>query len=125
MLEGKKVEMTIEELKKKIEGIKLPMGSYLTLRVYHNDTLEADKVDDQLVLLQKNAGDIDVVFHFKSQNDGIEDEGVVASIKEVAEGILGVDIDTSLYDVHALEMLIDVLNICREYIESFEVENQK
>lgn len=125
MLKGRTAEMKMEELKKKIEGIKLPTYGYLTVRVYQNDTLEADKVDDQLVLLQKNAGDIDIVLHYNSHNDEIEDEIVVASIEEIDEGSLGVNLDNSLYDVYALGMLIDILHVCREYIESFGGEEQK
>lgn len=109
--------MTIDELKKKIEAIDVPDSeAKLTIRVNSKDSVQARNMEEQIVLVQKNKGDIDVVTCI-----GNEEERTL-TISSTEDGVLFLDIEGYLYTAEATKTLIDVLQVCREYMKSNSVE---
>lgn len=109
--------MTIEELKKKIEAIDVPDAeAKLTIHVNSEDSVQAEDMEDQIVLIQKSKGDIDVVVCLGNE------EGRLLTISSTENGVLFLDIKDNLYTVDTVSMFIDVLRVCHEYMKLANVE---
>lgn len=109
--------MTIEELKKKIEAIDVPGGeAKLTIRVNTEDGMIAKDMEDQIILIHKNKGDIDVVICVDNK------EGNLLTIRSAEDGVLFLDIGDCLYTVDTAGIFIDILQVCYEYMKSTKVE---
>ena len=107
--------MTIEELKKKIEAIDVPEEAKLTVHVNTEDGMQAKNMEDQIVLFQKNKGDIDVVVCIDSE------EQKMLTISRTEDGVLFLDIEDYLYATDVVGVFINVLQVCHEYMEDPEV----
>lgn len=111
--------MTIEELKKKIEAIDVPGGeAKLTIRVNTEDGMQVKNMKDQIVLLQKNKGDIDVVVCIDNE------EEKMLTISSTEDGVLFLDIEDCLYATDAVVVFINTLQVCHEYMKSARVEGE-
>lgn len=104
--------MTIEELKKKIEAIDVPEEAKLTVHVNTEDGMQAKNMEDQIVLFQKNKGDIDVVVCIDNE------EQKMLTIGSTEDGVLFLDIEDYLYATDVVEVFINVLQVCHEYMKS-------
>ncbi|WP_347284033.1 hypothetical protein [Lactobacillus taiwanensis] len=109
--------MTIEELKKKIEEIDVPGGeAKLTVHINTEDGVQAKNMEGQIVLFQKYKGDIDVVACTDNE------EQKMVSIGSTEDGVLFLDIEDYLYDIDAVGVFINVLQVCHEYMKSEDPE---
>lgn len=108
--------MTIEELKKKIEAIDV-LGSEakLTIRVNSNDGVKVKDVGDQYVLIPVDKGDIEVI------TCNVNEEKRLLTIRSAEDGFLFLDIEDYLYPTDVVEVVINVLKVCHEYMEDPEV----
>lgn len=107
--------MKIEELKKKIEAIDVPEEAKLTIYVNPKDDMQAKDMEDQIILIQKNKGDIDVIVCVNNEEERL------LTISSTEDGVLFLDIEDYLYTVDTVSIFIDVLRVCHEYIKSSEV----
>ncbi|MHB9953656.1 hypothetical protein [Ligilactobacillus murinus] len=111
--------MTIEELKKRIEAIDVLGGeAKLTIHVNQKDSVQAKNMEDQIVLFQKNKGDIDVVVCIDNE------EQKMLTISSTEDGVLFLDIEDYLYVTDAVGVFINVLQVCHEYMKSTRVEGE-
>ena len=104
--------MTIEELKKKIEAIDVPEEAKLTIHVNTEDDIQVKNTEDQIVLFQKNKGDIDVVVCIDNE------EQKMLTISSTEDGVLFLDIGDFLYATDVVGVFINVLRVCHEYMKS-------
>lgn len=108
--------MTIEELKKKIEAIDVPNDEVkLTIHVNQKDSVQAKNMEEQIVLIQKNKGDIDVVTCIDNEEERI------LTIRSTEYRVLFLDIEDLLYTADDAGILINILKVCHEYMEDPEV----
>lgn len=109
-------EQVIEELKKKIEAIDVPEEAKLTIHVNSEDSVQAKDMEDQIILIQKNKGDIDVVICVDDEEERL------LTISSTEDGDLFLDIEGFLYTVDTVSIFIDVLRVCHEYMKLANVE---
>lgn len=107
--------MTIEELKKKIEAIDVPEEAKLTIHVNTEDDMQVKNMEGQIVLLQKNKGDIDVVVCIDNE------EQMMLTISGTEDGVLFLDFGDYIYATDVVGVFINVLLVCHEYMKSTSV----
>lgn len=107
--------MTIEELKKKIESIDVPEEAKLTINVNTEDDMQVKNMEGQIVLLQKNKGDIDVVVCIDNE------EQMMLTISGTEDGVLFLDFGDYIYATDVVGVFINVLRVCHEYMKSTSV----